>query len=127
MVFGRGDNPINFVSVADVAALVELAVVDESLRRHAIDLGGPANLTFNEFAAAPHRGLNPNGSVRHIPRAMLHVMATVMSKVKPELARQARAALAMDTLDMTFDATPTRAEFPDLPNTDVAGTLSVRV
>jgi len=31
-VFGRGDNPINFVSVRDVARFIELAVVDRRLR-----------------------------------------------------------------------------------------------
>jgi hypothetical protein len=33
LVFGRGDNPINFVSATDVAALVELAVTDPSTQR----------------------------------------------------------------------------------------------
>ena len=28
MVFGRGDNPINFVSVNDVAALVDRVIAD---------------------------------------------------------------------------------------------------
>jgi uncharacterized protein YbjT (DUF2867 family) len=32
MVFGRGENPINFVSVRDVARFVQLAVVDPTLR-----------------------------------------------------------------------------------------------
>jgi hypothetical protein len=43
--------------------------------------------------------------------------------VKPALARQARAALAMDTIDMTFDPSPTRRAFPDLPNTDMPTAL----
>jgi uncharacterized protein YbjT (DUF2867 family) len=37
IVFGRGNNPINFVSVGDVAAVVERAVVDAGLR------GGPGS------------------------------------------------------------------------------------
>lgn len=32
LVFGRGDNPVNFVSATDVAALVELAATDPGLR-----------------------------------------------------------------------------------------------
>jgi len=39
------------------------------------------------------------------------------------LARQARAALAMDTIEMTFDRLPTRRDFPDLPNTDMPTAL----
>jgi hypothetical protein len=37
--------------------------------------------------------------------------------------RRARVALAMDTLDMTFDPSPTRRAFPDLPNTDMPTAL----
>jgi hypothetical protein len=44
-------------------------------------------------------------------------MACLTTAVKPALARQARAALAMDSLDMTFDSSATRGAFPDLPNT----------
>jgi len=35
----------------------------------------------------------------------------------------ARAALVMDTLDMTFDPTPTRRAFADLPETDIRSVL----
>src|SRR6516225_5397540 len=51
LVFGRGDNPVNFVSAADVAALVARAVTDPGLRGQALELGGPDNLTFNQVAA----------------------------------------------------------------------------
>ena len=60
-----------------------------------------------------------HGTVRHIPRPALQAMAWLTAAIKPALARQARAALAMDTLDMTFDLTPTRQAFPDLPETDI--------
>jgi hypothetical protein len=53
-------------------------------------------------------------------------MATVTGMLKQEL-RQARAALVTDTTDMTFDATPTREEFPGQRNTDVAGDVSLRL
>ena len=43
--------------------------------------------------------------------------------IKPALARQARAALAMDTIDMTFDPAETRRAFPSLPNTDMPSAL----
>ena len=59
------------------------------------------------------------GTVRHIPLPALHAMASTVAAIKPALARQARAALAMDTLDMTFDPTPTRRAFPDQPQADI--------
>jgi hypothetical protein len=51
-------------------------------------------------------------------------MAWTAAAVNPALARQARAALAMDTLDMTFDPAPSRRAFPDLPETDIHTALN---
>jgi uncharacterized protein YbjT (DUF2867 family) len=118
-VFGRGDNPVNFVSAADVAALAALAVTDPGLRGQVVQLGGPDNLTFNQLAGIVQEATGCSGTVRHIPRPALHAMAWTAAVIKPALARQARAALAMDTLDMTFDPTPTRRAFPDLPETGI--------
>jgi NADH dehydrogenase len=41
LVFGRGDNPVNFVSVKDVAALVDHVVTDTSTRGSVYEIGGP--------------------------------------------------------------------------------------
>jgi uncharacterized protein YbjT (DUF2867 family) len=118
-VFGRGDNPVNFVSATDVAALTALAVTDPGLRGRVLELGGPDNLTFNQLAAIVQETTGRRGTIRLIPRPALQAMAWATATVKPALARQARAALAMDTLDMTFDPAPTRRAFPDLPETDI--------
>ena len=115
IVFGRGENPINFVSVDDVAAVVERAVVDCALRGRVIEVGGPQNLTFNELASLLQRLRGRPGVVRHVPRAVLRAVAP--------FARQARAAIAMDTLDMTFDASGAGEAPAQLPMTDVESAL----
>ena len=122
-VFGRGDNPVNFVSATDVAALVSLTVTTPGLRGQILELGGPGNLTFNQVAAILQETTGRHGAVRHIPRPALHTMAIAAAMLKPALARQARAALAMDTINMTFDPSPTRRTFPHLPNTDMPTAL----
>jgi uncharacterized protein YbjT (DUF2867 family) len=117
IVFGRGENPINFVSVSDVAAVVERAVIDTDLRGNVIEVGGPQNITFNELAAllAQIRS-RPAAKVRHIPRWVLQSMAP--------FARQARAAVAMDTTDLTFDALAAENALADLPMTDIHTALT---
>ncbi len=117
IVFGRGTNPINFVSVGDVADVVERAVVDPSLRGQVLEVGGPQNLTFNELAAVLAAVRGRPAKVRHVPRSLLRAMAP--------LSRQASAAIAMDTIDMTFDAAAARGWFSDLPMTDVRSALDV--
>lgn len=119
LIFGRGQNPINFVSVRDVAALVERVTMDQATRGQTLEIGGPDNLTLDELArmvVAHHSG---SDSPRHIPRAALRTMAATVGRLRPELGRQARAALAMDQSDMTFSASvnDARALVPNLPCT----------
>jgi NADH dehydrogenase len=94
VVFGRGNNPINFVSVRDVAAAVEHAVVDPASRGCIIEVGGE-ELTFNQLVALTRELRGEPARVVHIPPWALRVMAP--------LHRQPRAALAMETADMTFE------------------------
>jgi uncharacterized protein YbjT (DUF2867 family) len=115
-VFGRGDNPINFVSVRDVAALVERATVDTALRGQILEIGGPQNMTFNDLAVLVRDLRGRPRTIRHVPRWALRAMAP--------LARQPRAAITMDTIDLTFDATAARTAYADLPMTDPRSALS---
>jgi uncharacterized protein YbjT (DUF2867 family) len=116
IVLGRGENPINFVSADDVAGALERAVVDDGLRGTVLEVGGPQNLTFNELAELLQRTREQQATIRHVPRWLLQTMAP--------FARQARAAVAMDTIDMTFDATPHRLAFADVPLTSVETALT---
>jgi NADH dehydrogenase len=123
LVFGRGENPINFVSAGDVAALIEHVVLAPRVRADVIELGGPDNLTFNEFAATLQQVRGRSKPLKHIPRPMLRLMANVSRPLNPAVARKARAAVLMDTIPMTFDAGAARRRFPDVPITDVPAGL----
>ena len=123
LVFGRGNNPVNFVSAADVAALVAHAVTNSALRGQVLELGGPDNLTFVQLADIFQEVAGSRGTVRRVPRQALRAIVLLTAGIKPALARQVRAALAMDTLDMTFDPAATRRAFSGLPNSDVRSAL----
>lgn len=123
VVFGRGDNPINFVSATDVAALVERAVSDPTLRGASLDIGGPQNLTFNQLAIAIQEKKGWTGTPRHVPRSLLRAMAVVLQPIKSDVARQIRAALVMDTVDLTFKSTDLRQTIGDIPLTKLADVL----
>jgi len=126
LVFGRGDNPISFISADDVAALLEHIVTDRSTRGETVEIGGAQGLTLNQLAAAVQKASGRNGGPRHVPRPVLRGMGMVLGPVKPELARQARAALVMDSSDLRFDSTAVREAFPDLPSTTLADLLNRR-
>ncbi len=96
MVFGRGDQPIQFVSVADVANLVTRAATDPALRGRVMDAPGTPR-TMTELAVALQQTRGWTGPPRHLPRAMLRSMAVAARPFRPAFARQNRTALAMDT------------------------------
>jgi NADH dehydrogenase len=98
LVFGRGDNPINLVSVRDVAHVVRDAVLDDALRGRILNVGGPAEVTFNELAAILQEQTGRPARVRHVPRRLLRALAP--------FHRQPRAGYAMDTTDLTFRPGP---------------------
>ena len=109
LVFGQGQNPINFVSVRDVATLIEQAIRDPLLRGETIDVPGPDNLTMTEVAR-----LLGASRIRHVPRGALRLLAATAGPFAPAFARQATAAIVMDTMDMTADAAPLHARFPEI-------------
>jgi uncharacterized protein YbjT (DUF2867 family) len=92
VVFGRGDNPINFVSVMDVAGLLEQAVTDPATRGRILEIGGPDNVTFNQLAAAIQQAAGRTAAPRHVPPLALRLMAGSAGYLRAELGRQARAA-----------------------------------
>jgi NADH dehydrogenase len=126
VIFGRGGNPINFVSVSDVAALAERAVIDPSTRGATLEIGGPQNISFNELAAELQRASGRTTPPRHVPRTLLRLLATVLGPIQPNRARQMRAAIAMDTIDLTFAPADRDRRFPQLPMASLAEILARR-
>lgn len=121
LVFGRGDSPINFVSVEDVSALLERVVSGDAASGQVLEIGGPENLTFNQLAQAVC-----DRPPRHIPRPMLRLMANTAGRMNRQLGRQARAALVMDTEDLSSGPGSARDLYPDLPCTSLADVLRTR-
>lgn len=123
MVFGRGRNPINWVSAWDVARFAVLAVTDPALSGRVIEVGGPENLTMTEFVRAFQLGTGASGKVRRIPRPLLRAGAALARPVSPPMARQIQAGLVMDTRPQAFDAMAVRRRYPGIPVTSLAGVL----
>lgn len=119
-IFGRGDNPINFVSAHDVARFIDLAVVDPALRGGVVEVGGPENLSLRQVAATVETVTGKMGAKSHVPLPMMRLMAVLMRPVNPALARQIQAGVVMDTRDMSFDPTDTSRRYPSIPLTSIA-------
>lgn len=104
-IFGSGANPINFVAVQDVAAAVESAALDATPTDHTVTVTGPENLTFDQFAETILSGTGSKGKIGHIPRPAMRALSVVLRPFLPVVAGQIRAAVVMDTGDMTAPPT----------------------
>ena len=125
-VFGRGKNPINFVSANDVADAVAAAVKDPQLRGVVLEVGGPQDLTLDQVVAEFQRASGKQGKVSHVPLGMMRVMAVLMRPIKPALARQIQAGVVMDTQDMRWNGAASRQRHPWLRQTPLREVLQSR-
>ena len=119
-IFGRGENPMNFVSAHDVAAFVDLALRDRAMRGVTVNAGGPENLTMNQVVETFQTVTGATGKVSHVPLALLRTMSMLMKPFNPTMAGLADASVVMDTRDMTFDASGTRGRYPSVAMTHLA-------
>ena len=99
MVFGRGEQPNPFVSAVDVATVVALAATTTTLRGKVLEVAGEP-VTMVELARAVQVADGRTSKPRHLPRAMLRAMSILAGPVNPAFARQNKAALMMDTVDI---------------------------
>lgn len=99
LVLGRGKNPINFVSVRDVASVIKRCLDEPTTAGRVVDIAGPENLTLLDLTKA----LNSQ-RVRHVPRLGMHIISRLARPFAPAFARQAAAGVVLDTADMTSPA-----------------------
>lgn len=104
LVFGRGDNPINFAQVGDVANVIERAVFERPRRDRIIDVLGAEDLTFNQLAARVTGAVDGPTRIDHVPVFALRVLSVLARPIAPSFARKTQAALIMDTTDMAASA-----------------------
>jgi uncharacterized protein YbjT (DUF2867 family) len=119
-IFGRGNNPINFVSAKDVARFVELAVLDPAMRGEVVEVGGPEDLSMEQVAQTFEAVTGKAGKVSHVPLPAMRLMSVLMRPINPTLARQIRAGVVMDTYDFSFDPSETKRRYPSIPLTSLA-------
>ena len=119
-LFGRGDNPINFVSAGDVAHFIHLSLSDPRLRRATLDVGGPENLTMKNVGEIVDRVRDRKAAVRHIPLPVMRIGALLMRPIRPDVARLLQAGVVMATGDLSFDPRDLRTRYPEIPLTRLA-------
>lgn len=110
-IFGRGNNPINFVAVEDVARFVCAALEDPGAGNRVIEIGGPENLTLNQVAEIFERASGHQAKKRHVPLPVMRALSILVQPVNPALSRLIRLGIFMDTANLCYDMTETAHAF----------------
>jgi uncharacterized protein YbjT (DUF2867 family) len=110
-VFGRGNNPVSFISAEDVKQFIVLAVTEPSLQNKIIELGGPENITVNELVEKFAEASGKPTKVTHVPVPVLRVMRPVMKLFRPGMGNLIGLSLIMDTTPGITDSTELAKRF----------------
>lgn len=111
-LFGRGENPRNFVAVDDVARFAVIALTDPKAAGRIIEIGGPDNWTNMQVVRLYEKLAGHKAKVRHVPRGMLRVMSTLLKPFHAGLSQVMTFSYLTDTTDATFDPSETLKQYP---------------
>lgn len=111
-LFGKGDNPRNFIAGEDVANFAVLALTEPTAIGQIIEIGGPENWTNNQVAARYAQLAGRPVSITHVPLAVLRVMSPLLNPFHQGLSQIMAFSVLMDTADMTFDPSTTLRQYP---------------
>jgi NADH dehydrogenase len=106
VLFGRGEQPRNFVAADDVAHCVVKALDDPSLAGQVVDIGGPENLTNLDVVRVYERVSGLGAKVTHVPLNVLRVASALLRPLHPGVSQVLQAAVLADIVPQEFDAQP---------------------
>jgi uncharacterized protein YbjT (DUF2867 family) len=101
-IYGTGDNPVSWISLADVAAFAVAAVDRLSARNATLELGGPAALTPHEVIRRFERLAGRSYTVQHVPaEALLAQQQAAADPMQQSFSGLMRCYAQGDAIDMT--------------------------
>lgn len=111
-LFGKGDNPRNFIAGEDVANFAVLALTEPTAIGQIIEIGGPEHWTNNQVAALYAQLAERPVSITHVPLTVLRVMSPLLTPFHQGLSQIMAFSVLMDTDDMTFEPSATLSQYP---------------
>lgn len=111
-IYGKGDNPTNFIAARDVAHFAVIALTDPKMKNQTLVIGGPDNVTKNQIAKMYGMFTGKTPKVSHVPDGMMRIMSPIMRPIQPVLSRLMAFSVWNDTTDQTFDSRNLLQEYP---------------
>jgi NADH dehydrogenase len=104
VIFGRGEQPRNFVAARDVAQFAARALKEESLAGQIIDIGGPQNLSNLDVVRIYEAASGRPAKVMRVPASVPRLLSRVIRPMHSGFAQMLQLAALADTADQRFDA-----------------------
>lgn len=111
-LFGKGENPRNFVAAADVAHFAVLMLLNPDPSGEILAIGGPENITNMQVVVMYEELAGRKAKVSHVPLGMLRIMAPAASPFNPGLSQVIQTSIWHDTTDQTFDPSALLERYP---------------
>ncbi len=111
-VFGKGNNPTNFVSVKDVAHLIIQCMDNPKRHNQTFEIGGLDNMTRLEIIEQYAQAIGKTVKINHVPNGVLKIISKIIKPFHGGISRIMAASDAFDRTDQSFDVNPLLKEFP---------------
>lgn len=125
-LFGKGNNPRNFVAADDVARFVLIALEDPQATGQTIQVGGPKNWTAMQVVNLYENVSGRKAKVSHVPLGVLKMMSVLIRPFHLGLSQIMKTSILFDTTDQTLDMSETLRQYP-LTLTDLEEWIQDRV
>lgn len=103
ILFGRGQQPRNFVAADDVARVAMVALNDKSMWGQTISMGGPGNYTNMDIVRIYEEYTGKKAKVIHLPLSFPRTLSHIMRPFHPGLSQVLKIATLSDKAEQTFD------------------------
>ena len=111
-LFGKGENPRNFVAAVDVAHFAVIMLLKSGASGEILGIGGPENLTNMQVVRLYEELTGRKAKVSHVPLGMLRIMSPVAGPFNPGLSQVMATSIWQDTTDQTFDPSALLQRYP---------------
>jgi NADH dehydrogenase len=112
VLFGKGQNPRNFVAAEDVAKAISGILEIPAMRGQTIDMGGPENLSGHQVVEVFERISGRKAKVTHVPLPVLKAMSKAIKPLHPGISRVIQSGVLSETTDQKFDPSQFRTRIP---------------
>ncbi|MBK6824363.1 MAG: NmrA family NAD(P)-binding protein [Saprospiraceae bacterium] len=112
MIMGKGNNPLNFVSVVDVAQIILKSIEQPEALNSIIEIGGPDNLSRNEIVSLYEKYSGKEVKCTYLSIGFLNIMSKLFKPFHQGISRVMALGEVLDQTDQTFDPTRTLQKFP---------------